>query len=109
MKPEYKYNKSKNIITKDGHTMFLTDVVYDIKHLQQRNKELEDNEKALEDIKKVYQKITEYESKLKKRYTKEHNQIWILDGCQMEDNEVSHVIELRDSLEEKLETLKDKK
>ena len=127
MKPEYKYYKRKNIITKDGHTMFLTDVVHDIKYLQQRNKELEGNEKAVADdnhridqerikyrnalknIKKAYQEVTEYESKLKVRYTEEYNQIWILDGCQMEDDEVKYVIKLRDILEEKLEVLKDKK
>ena len=34
MKPEYKYDKRKNVITKDGHTMFLQDVVYDLKCMQ---------------------------------------------------------------------------
>ena len=36
MKPEYKYYKRKNIITKDGHTMFLQDAVKDLNCLQRK-------------------------------------------------------------------------
>ena len=74
--------------------------------LTTENARLEAKVGELEEIRRAYQNIVIYESKIKERYTEENNQIWILDGTQMEDEEVKQLIELIDILEEKLEALK---
>ena len=77
--------------------------------LTTENARLEAKVGELEEIRRAYQNIVIYESKIKERYTEENNQIglWILDGMQMEDEEVKQLIELIDILEEKLEALKE--
>ena len=75
--------------------------------LTTENARLEAKVGELEEIRRAYQNIVIYESKIKERYTEENNQIWILNGTQMEDEEVKQLIELIDILEEKLEALKE--